>query len=68
MVYSENLSHHIDPFHSISKVHFHSEIKRIQLALPQLTKNQAFVEMMGLTHSINDGHTSFPLWGAELHS
>lgn len=36
--------------------------------LKSLTNNQILVELMKLTHKIGDGHTSFPLWGANLHT
>jgi Peptidase family S41 len=65
---NELVGHHIDPFHSISKDIFYSEIERIKNSLSKKTTNEVLIELMRLTHSIGDGHTSFPLWGKELNS
>lgn len=62
------LLHHIDPFHSISKDYFEIEIKNIKRGLSSKTENEVVVELMRLTNKINDGHTSFPLWGHSLNS
>jgi len=61
-------SHHIDPFHSISKNEFEAEIENIKRDLATRTTNEVLVELMHLTHSIGDGHTSLPLWGWKLNS
>lgn len=67
--YSQNMSKkHIDPYHTISKREFQTEITHLKSKLSTLTKNQLLVELMKLTHKIGDGHTSFPLWGADLKS
>ncbi len=67
-VYSRELiHHHIDPFHTISRDAFDAEIARIKQSLPQKSTNQVLVDLMALTHSINDGHTSFPLWNRVLN-
>jgi len=66
--YAEQLPKlHIDPFHAISQQTFTAEIERLKKSLSGLSRNQLLVELMRLTHRIDDGHTSFPLWGAELH-
>lgn len=59
---------HIDLYHTISQREFHTEITQLKSKLSTLTKNQLLVELMKLTHKIGDGHTSFPLWGANLKS
>ncbi|RUO25521.1 peptidase S41 [Aliidiomarina minuta] len=64
--YAEQLvKHHIDPFHTLSQESFYNEIDRIKQSIPDQTKNQILVQLMKLTSRINDGHTSFPLWGIE---
>lgn len=65
---SELTRRHIDPFHSLAKEDFEREIEAIKSSLPQATTNEIFVKLMKLTHSINDGHTSFPLWSWKFHS
>ncbi len=62
------LLHHIDPFHSVSKDYFETEIKNVKRGLSEKTENEVVVELMRLTNRINDGHTSFPLWGRSLNS
>ncbi|NRA70890.1 MAG: peptidase S41 [Gammaproteobacteria bacterium] len=65
--YVENLTDkHIDLFHSISKQEFSNELIKLKRSLSTMTTNQVLVAMMKLTHSIGDGHTSFPLWNANL--
>jgi len=59
---------HIDLYHTISKQSFNEEVTQLKSSLPSLTKNQLLIELMKLTHKIEDGHTSFPLWGANLKS
>lgn len=67
--YSKNMSEkHIDLYHTISKQIFNEEVTQLKNSLPSLTKNQLLIELMKLTHRIGDGHTSFPLWGANLKS
>lgn len=67
--YSLNLSeNHIDLYHTVSEQNFNGEITQLKNSLSSLTKNQILVELMKLTHKIGDGHTSFPLWGANLKS
>jgi hypothetical protein len=68
-VYSEKLTqNHIDPFHKTSELVFNREINKLKSNLDNLTRNQILVELMKLTHQIGDGHTSFPLWSANLAS
>jgi hypothetical protein len=64
---TEISAHHIDPFHSISKKEFEAEIKKTKRDLASKTTNEVLVELMRLTHSIGDGHTSLPLWGWKLN-
>lgn len=65
-VYAEKLiAGHIDPFHTLSQKHFDDEIARIRERIPHKTENEILIELMRLTRKINDGHTSFPLWGQE---
>ncbi len=59
---------HIDLYHSIDQLSFANEIARIKASVPTLTTDQTLIELMRLTRSINDGHTSFPLWGWEHSS
>jgi hypothetical protein len=67
--YAQKMSEkHIDLYHTISKQEFSEEITRLKRSLTTLTNNQLLVELMKLTHKIGDGHTSFPLWGANLKS
>ena len=65
-VYSEKLIEgHIDPFHTLSKERFDNEIAKIRGSIPNKTENEILIELMRLTRKIDDGHTSFPLWGQE---
>lgn len=67
--YAEKLvAGHIDPFHTLSQANFDGEIVRIRESVPHKTENEMLVELMRLTRKINDGHTSFPLWGREYAS
>lgn len=67
--YSQNLSEkHIDLYHTVSRQNFSDDITQLENSLSSLTGNQILVELMKLTHKIGDGHTSFPLWGANLKS
>jgi len=67
--YSQNMpKKHIDLYHTISEHEFRTGIIQLKSKLPTLTKNQLLVELMKLTHNIGDGHTSLPLWGANLKS
>ena len=64
--YAENLSkRHIDPFHTLSQASFTSEIVRIREGVSYKTENEILIELMKLTRKINDGHTSFLLWGRD---
>lgn len=68
-IYAEKISgFHIDPFHSLPEEDFHNHINNLKQSLPQKSEEEVLVELMRLTHSISDGHTSFPLWGRELNS
>lgn len=65
-VYARELSsRHIDAFHTLSQISFLKEVARIRAGVAEKTGNQLLVELMRLTRKINDGHTSFPLWGWE---
>ncbi|GAA59066.1 hypothetical protein P20652_0925 [Pseudoalteromonas sp. BSi20652] len=67
--YSKKMSEkHIDLYHTISKQSFNEEVTQLKSSLSSLTKNQLLIELMKLTQKIGDGHTSFPLWGANLKS
>lgn len=62
--YSRELSvSHIDAFHTLSQASFFTEAEKISESVPEKTTSQILVDLMRLTHKINDGHTSFPLWG-----
>lgn len=64
--YAEKLVEgHIDLFHTLSQASFDDEIVRIRESIPYKTENEILIELMRLTRKINDGHTSFPLWGRE---
>lgn len=64
--YAEKLVEgHIDPFHTLSQASFEDEIVRIRESISHKTENEILIELMRLTRKINDGHTSFPLWGRE---
>lgn len=64
--YAEKLvARHIDPFHTLSQASFNEEIAKIKASVPHRTENEILIELMRLTRKINDGHTSFPLWGRE---
>ncbi|QBL08202.1 peptidase S41 [Rheinheimera sp. D18] len=68
-VYAKKLIEgHIDPFHTLSQERFDDEIVRISENIPHKTENEILIELMRLTRKINDGHTSFPLWGLEYDS
>lgn len=68
-VYAEKLIEgHIDPFHTLPQKVFDDEIVRIRESVPYKTENEILIELMRLTRKINDGHTSFPLWGHEYDS
>lgn len=58
---------HIDPFHSISRKGFYTKLADLKKSLPTKTTEEVLVELMRLTHSFNDGHTSLPLWKREFH-
>ncbi|WP_396586365.1 hypothetical protein [Bermanella sp. R86510] len=67
--YAEKLvERHIDPFHTLSQASFNEEIARIKESIPHRTENELLIELMTLTRKIDDGHTSFPLWGREQPS
>ena len=67
--YSKNMSEkHIDLYHTISRQSFNEEVTQLKGSLSSLKKNQLLIELMRLTHKIGDGHTSIPLWGANLKS
>lgn len=67
--YAHNLiERHIDPFNTISQSEFKSEVARIKEIIPHSETNEILVELMRLTRKLNDGHTSFPLWGLEHDS
>ncbi|CAM4431462.1 hypothetical protein [Pseudoalteromonas ostreae] len=59
---------HIDPFHTLTQERFDNEIVRIRESIPHKTENEILIDLMRLTRKINDGHTSFPLWGLEYDS
>jgi hypothetical protein len=42
------------------------EIARIKTDIRQKNEDEILVDLMRLTRKINDGHTSFPLWGREF--
>lgn len=68
-LYAKKISiFHIDPFHSITKEKFYSDLNNLKHSLSEKSEDEVLVELMRLTHSINDGHTSFPLWGRTLHN
>jgi hypothetical protein len=58
---------HINLYHSVRSSKFNQEVDSLLNELPKLTNNQVLVALMKLTKSVNDGHTSFPLWGPVLH-
>lgn len=63
-VYAQQLQDkHIDLYHSISKSDFEIEVQQIKTLPSTLSDSQIYVALMRLTRKINDGHTSFPLWG-----
>lgn len=67
--YAEKLIEgHIDPFHTLSQASFDDEIGRIRESVSHKVENEILIELMRLTRKINDGHTSFPLWGREFAS
>ena len=66
--YAQQLEkNHLNLYHTISKQQFVHEINMLKSQLKQLTDNQVLVALMGLTKKINDGHSSFPLWGPTVH-
>ncbi|MEM1402776.1 MAG: peptidase S41 [Pseudomonadota bacterium] len=66
-VYARMLrENHIDLFHSLPEAAFDQELARISATLPQQSTNEILVDLMTLTASIGDGHTSLPLWSASL--
>jgi hypothetical protein len=68
-IYAGKISEfHIDPFHSLPKENFYNKITSIKKSLPEKNEEEVMVELMRLTHSINDGHTSFPVWGRTLNT
>jgi len=67
-VYVKSLEEgHLNLFHTIDKAHFYKKINKLQEQLPTLTENEVLVKLMELTRTVDDGHTSFPLWGPNLH-
>lgn len=55
-------SHHIDPYHSISRADLRSEIESLRSSLPGLVDAEVVVELMRLARLVGDGHTAIPLW------
>ncbi|GGF55174.1 S41 family peptidase [Alteromonas lipolytica] len=67
-VYVKNLEQgHINLFHTVDKANFYKQLARLQEQLPKLSENEVLVKLMELTRTVDDGHTSFPLWGPKLH-
>lgn len=58
---------HANLYHSQSKIQFYQNVELLKQQLVGMTDNQILVALMKLTKSINDGHTSFPLWGNDVH-
>ena len=65
--YSQQLiKNHIALFHTLRKDEFRIEIARIKTDIRHKNEDEILVDLMRLTRKINDGHTSFPLWGREF--
>ncbi len=65
--YSQQLAKsHIALFHTLRKDEFGVEIARIKTDIRHKNEDEILVDLMRLTRKINDGHTSFPLWGREF--
>lgn len=63
--YSEGIRvGHIDLFHQVSQQDFDAELSTLRGALPLLSETEIVARLMRLTHSLGDGHTAIPLWGA----
>ncbi|GAA4356632.1 peptidase S41 [Kangiella marina] len=66
-VYEDKLSHlHIDIFHSVPAKDFRQQLRGLRERLPSMSRSQVIVELMKITRTINDGHTSVPLWNQKL--
>jgi hypothetical protein len=66
--YKANLEkHHIDLYHTISKVEFEQELKTIQSNLNSKNDIDVIIDLMRLTQKIGDGHTAFSLRGFKTH-
>ena len=66
-VYEDKLSHrHIDIFHSVPAKDFRQQLRGLRERLPSMSRSQVIVELMRVTRTINDGHTSVPLWNQPL--
>jgi hypothetical protein len=58
---------HISLYHNLSADKMKAAIELIEGKLPEISHNEAVVELMKLTKSIGDGHTSIPLWNQKRH-
>ena len=58
---------HINLYHTVEQAHFNKQLASLRAQLSILTENEVLVKLMELTRAVDDGHTSFPLWGSELH-
>ena len=66
--YKTNLEqHHIELYHTISKVEFEKEIDQIKSTLNKKSDIEIIIDLMRLTRKIGDGHTAFSLRGVETH-
>ncbi|WP_282081247.1 S41 family peptidase [Aquimarina algiphila] len=58
---------HIDLYHHISKQELDSKINRLKKNIPALSYFQIVSQLMEITRSIGDGHTSIPTLGNNIH-
>jgi hypothetical protein len=64
-VYAAELAaRHIDLFHTMPREDFERDLKVLRSNLGELSDPQIVAALMRLTHAIDDGHTSIPLWGS----
>lgn len=57
---------HIDPFHKLREEDFNANLQRFVNGLPSMNEQSVWIALMVLTEKFGDGHTSFPIWEAEL--
>jgi hypothetical protein len=56
------MQYHLNPFHRITQERFAAAVTDLHAAIPILQDAEILVELIRITASIGDGHTSFRAW------